>query len=58
MRVQARQFVTTTNDRVLTDDGQQGMRGEQGFGSSYPLPFHERHQIVGQSVRAYLRVLD
>ena len=34
MRVQASQFGTTTNDRVLTDDGQQGMRCEQGIGSS------------------------
>lgn len=34
MKVQASQFVTTTNDRMLTDDGQQGMRGEQGIGSS------------------------
>lgn len=34
MRVQASQFLTATNDRVLTDDGQQGMRGKLGIGSS------------------------
>ena len=34
MRVQASHFVTSTNDRVLTDEGQQGMRGKLGIGSS------------------------
>jgi hypothetical protein len=34
MRVPASKFVTTTNDRVLTDDGQQGMCGKLGIGSS------------------------
>ena len=39
MEIQAKQFVTTANERVLTDDGQQGMRGAPGVGSKT-----ERHQ--------------
>ncbi|RMO33520.1 hypothetical protein ALQ42_200078 [Pseudomonas savastanoi pv. glycinea] len=39
MDIQPNQFLTSTNERVLTDDGQQGMRGKEGIGSST-----ERHQ--------------
>ncbi|MNJ53536.1 hypothetical protein D3C77_489290 [compost metagenome] len=39
MGIQANQFVTGANERVLTDDGQPGMRGKAGIGSST-----EQHQ--------------
>lgn len=39
MEIKADQFVTGFNERVLTDDGQQGMHGKSGIGSST-----ERHQ--------------
>ncbi|MFA4834500.1 MAG: hypothetical protein WC749_00310 [Dehalococcoidia bacterium] len=34
MAIQANQFVTSSNERVLADDGQQGMHGRAGIGSS------------------------
>lgn len=34
MTIQANQFVTGSNDRVLTGDGQQGMHGKLGIGST------------------------
>lgn len=34
MAIQANQFVTGSDERVLTDDGQQGMHGKDGIGSS------------------------
>lgn len=39
LEIKANQFVTGANERVLTDDGQQGMHGKSGIGSST-----ERHQ--------------
>lgn len=39
MGIQANQFVTSTSERVLSDDGQPGMRGKAGIGSST-----EQHQ--------------
>jgi hypothetical protein len=39
MEIQANQFLTSANERVLTEDGQQGMRGAPGVGSTT-----ERHQ--------------
>ena len=39
MGIQPNQFLTSANERVLTDDGQPGMRGKEGIGSST-----ERHQ--------------
>jgi hypothetical protein len=37
MAIQAHQLVTSSNERVLTDDGQQGMRGHPGVGSASEL---------------------
>lgn len=34
MEIKAKQFVTGSNERVLTDDGQPGMRGVAGIGST------------------------
>lgn len=34
MKITADQFVTRSGRRVLTDDGQQGMGGEHGRGST------------------------
>ncbi|WGO96448.1 hypothetical protein QCD61_28205 (plasmid) [Pseudomonas viciae] len=34
MKVKADQFVTGSNERVLTDSGLQGMRGKVGIGST------------------------
>lgn len=34
MKITADQFVTHSGRRVLTDDGQQGMGGEHGIGST------------------------
>lgn len=34
MAIQANQYVTGSNERVFADDGQQGMRGKEGIGSS------------------------
>jgi hypothetical protein len=34
MQIQANQFVTGADERVLTDDGQPGMRGKAGIGST------------------------
>lgn len=45
MEIQANQFVTGSNERFLTDDGQQGMHGKQGIGSTT-----ERH--LGQLAAA------
>ncbi|MGE8063798.1 hypothetical protein [Pseudomonas sp. NPDC089569] len=54
MGIQANQFVTTANERVLTDDGQQGMRGKEGIGSST-----ERHQgHVAATIYANCAQLD
>lgn len=54
MRIQASQFVTVTNDRVLTDDGDQGMRGTLGIGSST-----ERQQgLVAAAIYANCAGLD
>ncbi|MEE4719030.1 hypothetical protein V2K69_23190 [Pseudomonas alliivorans] len=41
MGIQPNQFLTSANDRVLTDDGQPGMRGKEGVGSSTEL--HQGH---------------
>lgn len=34
MEIKAEHFVTGCNERVLTDDGEQGMRGVAGIGST------------------------
>jgi DNA-binding MurR/RpiR family transcriptional regulator len=34
MTIKANQFVTGANERVLTDEGQQGMHGKSGIGST------------------------
>lgn len=34
MAIKANQFVTSSNERVLTNDGQQGMHGKPGIGST------------------------
>ncbi len=39
MEIKADQFLTGSNERVLTDAGQPGMRGKPGIGST-----SERHQ--------------
>jgi hypothetical protein len=54
MEIKANQFVTGSNERVLTDDGQQGMRGKAGIGST-----SERHQgHVAASIFANCAQLD
>ncbi|MGN9498482.1 hypothetical protein ACTMQ1_26515 [Pseudomonas syringae pv. aptata] len=34
MQIQANQFLTSADERVLTDDGKPGMRGKAGIGST------------------------
>ncbi|MDF4211122.1 hypothetical protein P2W50_31210 [Pseudomonas protegens] len=54
MGIQPNQFLTSTNERVLTDDGQPGMRGQEGIGSST-----ERHQgHVAAAIYANCAELD
>lgn len=54
MEIKANQFVTGSNERVLTDDGQQGMRGNAGIGST-----SERHQgQVASAIYANCAQLD
>lgn len=52
--ITAKQFVTSANERVLTDDGEQGMHGKQGIGSTT-----ERHQgQVAAAIYANCAQLD
>ncbi|MDU8389145.1 hypothetical protein [Pseudomonas syringae] len=52
--ITAKQFVTRANERVLTDDGEQGMHGKQGIGSTT-----ERHQgQVAAAIYANCAQLD
>lgn len=54
MGIQPDQFLTSANERVLTDDGQPGMRGKEGIGSST-----ERHQgHVAAAIYAHCAELD
>lgn len=54
MRIQPSQFVTVRNERVLTDDGDQGMHGKLGIGSST-----ERQQgLVAEAIYANCAELD
>ena len=54
MDITANQFVTSANERVLTDEGQQGMHGKQGVGSTT-----ERHQgQVAAAIYANCAQLD
>jgi hypothetical protein len=54
MEIKANQFVTGSNERVLTDDGQQGMHGKPGIGSTT-----ERHQgQVAAAIYANCAQLD
>lgn len=54
MAIQANQFVNGSSERVLTDDGQQGMHGKAGIGSS-----SERHQgQVAAAIYANCAQLD
>lgn len=54
MQIQANQFVTGADERVLTDDGQPGMRGKAGIGSTT-----EGHQgLVAAAIYANCAHLD
>ncbi|WP_226066753.1 hypothetical protein [Dickeya zeae] len=54
MEIKAKQFVTSRGRRVLTDDGQQGMGGEAGIGSTT-----EKYQgRVAEAIFANCVVLD
>ncbi|WP_085543023.1 hypothetical protein [Cedecea sp. NFIX57] len=54
MEIKAQQFVTSTRRRVLNDNGQQGMNGVPGIGSTT-----ERHQgRVAQAIFANCTELD
>lgn len=59
MGIQADQFVTASNERVLTDDGQQGMRGKVGVGStSERSQGHVAAAIFGNCAELDNRQLD
>jgi len=54
MEIKAQQFVTSTGRRVLNDNGQQGMGGVSGVGSTT-----ERHQgRVAEAIFANCADLD
>lgn len=54
LEIKAQQFVTLTGRRVLTDNGQQGMGGVSGIGST-----SEKHQgRVAEAIYASCAELD